>query len=87
MLQSTEDMPLDVFLMLPSCVPAMPDDENGAVLTHHELVPYLREKRVLGLGEVMNCPAVLNKDFEMIEKLTSTPVSYTHLDVYKRQIL
>lgn len=72
MLQSTEDMPLDVFLMLPSCVPAMPDDENGAVLTHHELVPYLREKRVLGLGEVMNCPAVLNKDFEMIEKLTST---------------
>lgn len=72
MLQSTAGIPLDVFIMLPSCVPAMPDDENGATLTHHELVPYLREERVLGLGEVMNCPAVLNKDIEMMEKLTST---------------
>ena len=72
MLQSTADLPLDVFIMLPSCVPAIPGEENGATLTHHELVPYLRESRVLGLGEVMNCPGVLNKDFELIEKIEST---------------
>ena len=72
MLQSTSDLPLDVFIMLPSCVPAIPGEENGATLTHHELVPYLRESRVLGLGEVMNCPGVLNKDFELIEKIEST---------------
>lgn len=72
MLQSTDGLPLDVFIMLPSCVPAIPGEENGATLTHHELVPYLREERVLGLGEVMNCPGVLNKDFELLEKIEST---------------
>ena len=72
MLQSTAGLPLDVFIMLPSCVPATPDDENGANLSHHELVPYLREERVLGLGEVMNAPGVINKDFELLEKITST---------------
>lgn len=72
MLQSTSNLPLDVFIMLPSCVPATPDDENGAKLSHHELVPYLREERVLGLGEVMNAPGVINKDFELLEKITST---------------
>ena len=72
MLQSTSGLPLDVFIMLPSCVPATPDEENGANLTHHELVPYLREDRVLGLGEVMNAPGVINKDFELLEKITST---------------
>ena len=66
MLQSTSGLPLDVFIMLPSCVPATPDEENGANLTHHELVPYLREDRVLGLGEVMNAPGVINKDFELL---------------------
>ncbi|MCD8035926.1 MAG: adenine deaminase [Clostridiales bacterium] len=72
MLQSTAGLPLDVFIMLPSCVPAVDGEENGAVLTHHELVPYLREERVLGLGEVMNCPGVLNKDYELLEKIEST---------------
>ena len=72
MLQITDGMPFDVYIMLPSCVPATPDDENGAELTHHELVPFLREPRVLGLGEVMNCPGVLNKDFELLEKIQST---------------
>ena len=38
----------------PSCVPATEEDENGARLTHHELVPLSSGKRVLGLGEVMD---------------------------------
>lgn len=72
MLQSTDGLPIDVFIMLPSCVPAVPGEENGATLSHHELVPYLREERILGLGEVMNCPGVINKDFELFEKIKST---------------
>lgn len=72
MLQSTEGLPLDVYLMLPSCVPATPEDENGAKLTHHELVPYLRESRVLGLGEVMDARGVLKEEKELMDKITST---------------
>ena len=80
MLKSTENLPLDVFMMLPSCVPATPEDENGAKLTHHELVPYLREKRVLGLGEVMNFVGVLAEDKELMDKISSTLAYYKRID-------
>lgn len=43
MMKATVGLPIDVYMMLPSCVPATEEDENGARLTHHELVPYLRK--------------------------------------------
>ena len=87
MLKSTENLPLDVFMMLPSCVPATPEDENGAKLTHHELVPYLREKRVLGLGEVMNFPGVLAEDKELMDKISSTLAYYKRVDGHAPEVV
>ena len=68
-LQATEDLPITVYLMLPSCVPATPLEMGGAKLTAKDLAPFLKHPRVLGLGEMMNYPGVLNNDAEVMAKL------------------
>lgn len=69
MLEETEDMPLDVFFMLPSCVPATGMETSGAVLEADALQPFLRHPRVLGLGEMMNYPGVLYGDEGVMKKM------------------
>ncbi len=69
MLDETEDMPLDVFFMLPSCVPATNMETSGAVLEAEDLKPFLKHPRVLGLGEMMNYPGVLFGDKGVFDKL------------------
>ena len=69
MLQSSENLPLHVYLNLPSCVPATPFDEAGAVLTANELHPFYKEKRVVGLAEMMNYPGVLFDDKDGLQKI------------------
>lgn len=69
MLESSEEIPLDVFFMLPSCVPATPFENAGASLSYKDLEKYYGHPRVLGLGEVMDYPAVMNNDAEMLKKL------------------
>ena len=69
MLAETEDMPLDVFFMLPSCVPATGMETSGAVLEADALQPFLRHPRVLGLGEMMNYPGVLYGDEGVMKKM------------------
>jgi adenine deaminase len=61
--------PLDILLMLPSCVPSTPDDPGGATLTAADLRAFLGREGVLGLGEMMNVPGVLSGDGEVREKL------------------
>ena len=68
-LNSTEDIPLDVFIMLPSCVPATSFENSGAKLLAKDLEPLMDNPRVLGLGEMMNYPGVIYKDSDIIEKL------------------
>lgn len=68
-LNDSENLPLDVYIMLPSCVPATPFENSGANLSHKELSEMIDEKRVLGLGEMMNYPGVINGDEEVIEKI------------------
>ena len=69
MLAETEGMPLDVFFMLPSCVPATDMETSGAVLTADDLQPLLLHDRILGLGEMMNFPGAINGVPEVLEKL------------------
>lgn len=69
MLEASKDIPLDVFVMLPSCVPATPLDEAGAILGAEELHFLYRHPRVLGLGEMMNYPGVLSGDPMVMEKI------------------
>ncbi|MBR3340533.1 MAG: adenine deaminase [Clostridiales bacterium] len=69
MLESSKDLPLDVFFMLPSCVPATPLDEAGAVLDADSLAHFYSEERVLGLAELMNSYGTVRGDGEIIRKI------------------
>ena len=69
MLAASEGLPLDVYFMIPSCVPATDFDTAGASLFASDMYPFLREPRVLGLGEVMNYPGILFKDQKLLDKI------------------
>jgi adenine deaminase len=71
MMRLDEGLPLDVFVMLPSCVPATPMETAGAVLEAEDLVPLLGEEGVIGLGEVMNFPGVINADPAVMAKIAA----------------
>ncbi|WP_342429757.1 adenine deaminase [Neobacillus sp. FSL H8-0543] len=70
MLDSSESLPFDFYFMLPSCVPATEFENSGAILTAADLKPFYQHPRVLGLAEVMNFPAVVHADPDMLDKLT-----------------
>lgn len=70
MLAATADLDLDVFFMMPSCVPSTSLDESGAVLKSEDLKPYYDNPRVLGLAEVMNSYGVVSGDEELLAKLS-----------------
>ena len=65
----TEDAPANVYVMMPSCVPATHVDDNGCILTAGKMKGYLEHPRILGLGEVMDAPSVINGSVAMHEKL------------------
>lgn len=69
MLNASESLPMDIYFMLPSCVPSSPFENSGARLNMEHLYPFLSNERVLGLGEMMNYPGVINLDNEVIKKL------------------
>ncbi len=70
-LNYTEGVPLNIYIMLPSCVPATHMETNGASVLVMDMISFIEKyPRVLGLGEVMNYPGILNQDenlFTMIE--------------------
>ncbi|MBM7650797.1 adenine deaminase [Neobacillus cucumis] len=70
MLDSTENLPFGFYFMLPSCVPATAFEHSGAILTAEDLKPFYNHPRVLGLAEVMNSPAVVNMDHDMLKKIS-----------------
>jgi adenine deaminase len=69
MLDQTEWLPLSVFVMVPSCVPATAFETSGAKLTARDLEAFMNHPRVLGLGEVMDYVATVEGDGEMLDKL------------------
>ena len=69
MLDASEGLPLTVMLMAPSCVPATPMSTGGATLTAESLAALTTHPRVLGLGEVMNFPGVIEGDDEVLAKI------------------
>ncbi|MBI2265339.1 MAG: adenine deaminase [Armatimonadetes bacterium] len=68
-LESSRHIPLNLFIMLPSCVPATTMETSGAKLSAMELSYFLQHERVLGLGEVMNFPGVVQRDKDLMEKI------------------
>jgi len=73
MMEASKYNPLNVFFMLSSCVPASPLETAGSELRAFDLFPFLREKWVLGLAEVMNYPSVLNAEPDVLDKIKIVP--------------
>ena len=69
MMQSAQKLDLDVYFMLPSCVPATDLDESGAELLARDLEPFYADEKVLGLAEMMNAFGVTHGDRGCFEKL------------------
>jgi adenine deaminase len=69
MLESSQGLPLDVYIMLPSCVPSTHLETSGAKLTSYDLSLLLGNERVLGLAEMMNFPGVIFEDREVLDKI------------------
>ncbi|TLS38925.1 adenine deaminase [Pseudalkalibacillus caeni] len=80
MIDSSNNIPLDVFFMLPSCVPATPFENAGAKLEFEHLEPLYLLPRVIGLGEVMDFPAVFHNHENMLAKLSSAIVKSKCID-------
>ena len=57
-LESSKNLPVDFFIMLPSCVPATPLETAGARLTADDLALMIADERVAGVAELMNYPGV-----------------------------
>lgn len=70
MMKSAETVPLEVYFMLPSCVPATPFDHAGAVIDGSLTADLMRQYDFLGLGEMMNYPGVLAADADVMKKLS-----------------
>lgn len=68
-LKSSEDLPLDIFVMAPSCVPATNLETSGARIGVPEIKKLFRNPRVIGLGEVMNFPGVIFGDKDLLGKI------------------
>jgi adenine deaminase len=71
-LNSAKYSPVNIFVMLSSCVPSTDFETSGATLRGFDLFPLLREKWVLGLGEMMNYPGVLLEDEGILDKISMT---------------
>lgn len=69
MLDESEGLPLDVYMMLPSCVPSTLYENNGAVLEAEDLKKLIDRERVLGLGEMMDYTGVINGNPGTLEKI------------------
>ncbi len=73
LLAASQGLPLDIFFMLPSCVPASSLGTSGACLEAADLSPYRRHPRVLGLAEVMNFPGTVAGEPHILEKIALYP--------------
>ena len=69
MLAAAADTAMDIKFTLPSCVPATPFEHSGAVLDANALAGPLRDPDVLGLGELMDYPGVINNDNGVLDKI------------------
>ena len=80
MFQATEDLPVDVRFMLPSCVPATPLDESGANLDYRAIDSFYDYPRVQGLAEMMNFVGAINADPQVVEKIVAAQAHHKKID-------
>jgi adenine deaminase len=69
MLEASEGLPLDVFVMAPSCVPASEFESPMCALEPADMEAILRHPRALGVAEMMNFPGVIAGDPDVLARL------------------
>jgi adenine deaminase len=69
LMKASQELPVSLFFTIPSCVPASPFETAGAEMTTDAIAEGLTLPRVVGLGEMMNFPGVLNGDASIFERL------------------
>lgn len=79
-LQASEQLPLDVFLMLPSCVPATALEESGADLDYLAIESFYKNPRILGLAEMMDYSGVIRARPDILEKTESALLHGRQID-------
>lgn len=80
MIQASQNLPIDVHFMMPSCVPATEIDESGAELDCRDIDLYLDNKKVLGLAEMMNYVGVINGDKNVLSKIVTSQAHHKKID-------
>lgn len=80
MIQASQNLPIDVHFMMPSCVPATEIDESGAVLGYKDIDPYFEHKKVLGLAEMMNYVGVINGNKNVLSKIVTSQAHHKKID-------
>ena len=80
MLAATEDLPVDVRFMIPSCVPASPLDESGADLDYRDVDSFFTHPRVQGLAEMMNFPGIIAADGRTVSKIVASQAHHKKID-------
>ena len=80
MIQASQNLPIDVYFMMPSCVPATEIDESGAELDCKDIDLYLDNKKVLGLAEMMNYVGVINGDKNVLSKIVTSQAHHKKID-------
>ncbi|MGC8544630.1 MAG: adenine deaminase [Athalassotoga sp.] len=81
MLQYTEGIPLNIYMMIPSCVPTTKMETSGSEITSIDTIALVTKyPRVLGLGEVMNYPGVINTDRDLMTKIEIIRHLYKKID-------
>ncbi len=68
-LRASKYCPIHIYVMLSSCVPASHLESSGAELSAVDLLPFLSDRWVRGLAEMMNYPGVINKDPDVLDKI------------------
>ncbi len=72
LLRHADEVPLDAYVMVSSCVPASPFESSGATLTPEDIAELLRtEPRAIGLAEMMDYPAVVAGDEDAVAKVAA----------------
>ncbi|MBQ4075295.1 MAG: adenine deaminase [Clostridia bacterium] len=80
MMAASANLPVDVHFMLPSCVPATPQDESGATLDYQAIDSYFDHPRVLGLAEMMNYVGIINQERDPVEKILCSQAHHKKID-------
>jgi adenine deaminase len=72
LLDTSQNLPLRVYLTIPSCVPASPFETSGGKVSSMDMQELYQDERILGLGEMMNFPGVLAAEHEILAKIKAS---------------